>query len=128
MACVALNTCPLALAEGQRYLPSLISKLEPILRRYNLDQDEIIMRMTGCPNGCARPYVSEIGLVGTAYGRYNLYLGGDRQGERLNTIYKENLDEASILSELDGWLLRYKSERSEGESFGDFAFREMKSV
>src|SRR6185295_8192740 len=66
MACVALNTCPLALAEGQRYLPSLISKIEPMLRRYGLDQEEIIIRMTGCPNGCARPYIAEIGLVGTA--------------------------------------------------------------
>ena len=126
MACVALNTCPLALAEGQRYLPSLISKIEPLLRRYGLEHEEIVIRMTGCPNGCARPYVAEIGLVGTAYGRYNLHLGGDRQGERLNKIYKENLDEASILSELDGWLARFKSERKVGESFGDFAVREIK--
>ena len=126
MACVALNTCPLALAEGQRYLPSLISKIEPLLRRYGLEHEEIVIRMTGCPNGCARPYVAEIGLVGTAYGRYNLHLGGDRQGERLNKIYKESLDEASILSELDGWLARFKSERKVGESFGDFAVREIK--
>ena len=126
MACVALNTCPLALAEGQRYLPSLISKLEVSLRRYGLEHEEIVIRMTGCPNGCARPYVAEIGLVGTAYGRYNLYLGGDRQGQRLNKIYKENLDETSILSELDGWLARYKSERKVSESFGDFALREVK--
>ena len=126
MACVALNTCPLALAEGQRYLPSLISKLEPVLRRYGLEHEEIVIRMTGCPNGCARPYVAEIGLVGTAYGRYNLYLGGDRQGERLNQLYKENLEEASILRELDGWLARYASERKTNESFGDFALREVK--
>ncbi len=126
MACVALNTCPLALAEGQRYLPSLISKLEVSLRRYGLEHEEIIIRMTGCPNGCARPYVAEIGLVGTAYGHYNLYLGGDRQGQRLNKIYKENLDETSILTELDGWLARYKSERKVGEGFGDFALREGK--
>src|SRR6185295_6811224 len=104
MACVALNTCPLALAEGQRYLPSLISKIEPLLRRLGLDQEEIVIRMTGCPNGCARPYVAEIGLVGTAYGRYNLHLGGDRTGQRLNKLYKENLDEAAILTELDAWL------------------------
>jgi sulfite reductase (NADPH) hemoprotein beta-component len=126
MACVALNTCPLALAEGQRYLPSLISKIEPMLRRYGLDQEEIVIRMTGCPNGCARPYIAEIGLVGTALGHYNLHLGGDRVGERLNKIYKENLEEAAILSELDGWLSRYKSERKTGESFGDFAMREVK--
>ncbi len=126
MACVALNTCPLALAEGQRYLPSLISKIEPMLRRYGLDQEEIVIRMTGCPNGCARPYIAEIGLVGTAIGRYNLHMGGDRLGERLNKIYKENLDESAILSELDGWLSRFKSERKPGESFGDFALREVK--
>jgi sulfite reductase (NADPH) hemoprotein beta-component len=128
MACVALNTCPLALAEGQRYLPSLISKIEPLLRRYGLDHEEIIIRMTGCPNGCARPYVAEIGLVGTAYGRYNLHLGGDRQGARLNRLYRENLDEGAILSELEGWLARFKSERKAGEGFGDFAMREVKFI
>jgi len=126
MACVALSTCPLALAEGQRYLPTLISKIEPMLRRYGLDHEEIIIRMTGCPNGCARPYIAEIGLVGTAIGLYNLHLGGDRQGERLNKVYRENLDESAILSELDGWLSRYKSERKTGETFGDFAIREVK--
>ena len=126
MACVALSTCPLALAEGQRYLPTLISKIEPMLRRYGLEHEEIIIRMTGCPNGCARPYIAEIGLVGTAMGLYNLHLGGDRQGERLNKVYRENLDESAILSELDGWLSRYKSERKTGETFGDFAIREVK--
>ncbi len=126
MACVALNTCPLALAEGQRYMPTLISKIEPLLKKYALENEEIITRMTGCPNGCARPYVAEIGLVGTAYGRYNLHFGGDRVGERLNKIYKENLDEESILFELNGWLGRYKSERNTGETFGDFALREIK--
>jgi sulfite reductase (NADPH) hemoprotein beta-component len=126
MACVALNTCPLALAEGQRYLPKLISKIEPLLKKYSLEEEEIIIRMTGCPNGCARPYVAEIGLVGTAYGHYNLHFGGDRVGERLNKIYKENLDEDSILFELNGWLGRYKAERKLGETFGDFAVREIK--
>src|SRR5258706_476217 len=126
MACVALNTCPLALAEGQRYLPSLISKIEPLLKKYSLESEGIITRMNGCPNGCARPYVAEIGLVGTAYGRYNLHFGGDRVGERLNKIYKENLDEESILFELNGWLGRYKSERKTGETFGDFSLREIK--
>jgi sulfite reductase (NADPH) hemoprotein beta-component len=126
MACVALNTCPLALAEGQRYLPQLISKIEPLLKKYSLDKEEIIIRMTGCPNGCARPYVAEIGLVGTAYGHYNLHFGGDRVGVRLNKIYKENLDEDSILFELNNWLRRYGSERKTGETFGDFALREIK--
>jgi sulfite reductase (NADPH) hemoprotein beta-component len=126
MACVALNTCPLALAEGQRYLPSFISKIEPLLKSHGLDQEEIIIRMTGCPNGCARPYVAEIGLVGTAYGHYNLHLGGDRQGERLNKLYKRELNEAAILLELDGWFGRFRSERKREESFGDFALREIK--
>jgi sulfite reductase (NADPH) hemoprotein beta-component len=126
MACVALNTCPLALAEGQRYLPQLISKIEPLLEKYSLIEEEIVIRMTGCPNGCARPYVAEIGLVGTAYGLYNLHFGGDRVGERLNKIYKENLDEEAILFELDGWLGRFAVERKPGETFGDFAMREIK--
>jgi len=80
MACVALSTCPLALAEGQRYLPSLISKIEPLLKALWMQNEEIIIRMTGCPNGCARPYLAEIGFVGTALGKYNFHIGGDRQG------------------------------------------------
>src|SRR5690606_8236793 len=83
IACVAFPTCPLALAEAQRYLPSLISKIEPLLVKYQLNEQDIVLRMTGCPNGCARPYAAEIGLVGTAYGQYNLHIGGDRQGLRL---------------------------------------------
>ena len=123
MACVAFNTCPLALAEGQRYLPQLISKIEPILARHGLEDEDIIVRMTGCPNGCGRPYVAEIGFVGTAYGKYNLHLGGDHEGERLNKIYKESLDEPAILQELDQLLATYKRERINGENFGDFSIR-----
>ncbi len=123
MACVALNTCPLALAEGQRYLPSLISSIEPLLQKYQLDKEDIIIRMTGCPNGCARPYVAEIGLVGTAYGKYNLHIGGDHQGERLNKLYKENLDESAILLELENLFREYKARRKQVESFGDFTLR-----
>lgn len=124
MACVALNTCPLALAEAQRYLPGLISKIEPLLARYQLQEDDIVLRMTGCPNGCARPYVAEIGFVGTALGRYNLHLGGDRQGLRLNKIYKENLEETAILEELDLLFGQYSSGRQPSETFGDFAIRQ----
>ncbi|HYF33549.1 MAG TPA: NADPH-dependent assimilatory sulfite reductase hemoprotein subunit [Chitinophagaceae bacterium] len=123
MACVALNTCPLALAEGQRYLPELISKIEPILAKHALTEEDIIIRMTGCPNGCGRPYVAEIGFVGTAYGRYNLHLGGDHEGERLNKIFKEQLDEPAILQELDQLFSIYKQERINGETFGDFSVR-----
>ena len=123
IACVALPTCPLALAEGQRYLPKLIDKIEPILLKYQLDQEEIIIRMTGCPNGCARPYNAEIGFVGTAPGRYNMLLGGDYQGLRLNKIYRESLDESAILVELDGLFESFHNEKLAGESFGDFSVR-----
>jgi len=123
IACTAFNTCPLALAEAQRYLPSLITKIEPLLSRHGVDKEELHLRMTGCPNGCGRPYLAEIGLVGTAYGRYNLHLGGDRLGLRLNKKYKESLDEAQILGELDVLLGAWSAGREKGESFGDFAQR-----
>jgi sulfite reductase (NADPH) hemoprotein beta-component len=121
---VALPTCPLALAEAQRYLPDLIGKIEPLLAGHGLGEENIIIRMTGCPNGCGRPYVAEIGFVGTASGRYNLHLGGDHEGTRLNRIYKENLDEAAILKELDLLFWLYRKERITGEKFGDFALRQ----
>lgn len=123
IACVAFNTCPLALAEAQRYLPSLITKIEPLLGKYSLQDEPISLRMTGCPNGCGRPYAAEIGFIGTAYGRYNLHLGGDRLGTRLNKKYKENLDEEAILKELDELFGLYSSKRTKGETFGDFALR-----
>ncbi|MET0298435.1 MAG: assimilatory sulfite reductase (NADPH) hemoprotein subunit [Flavitalea sp.] len=123
MACVALPTCPLALAEGQRYLPKLISLIEPIITKYKLDAEDIIIRMTGCPNGCGRPYAAEIGFVGTAPGRYNLHIGGDNEGTRLNKIFKESLDETSILNELDGLFASFKKEKKKGETFGDFSMR-----
>jgi sulfite reductase (NADPH) hemoprotein beta-component len=123
MACVALNTCPLALAEAQRYLPSLITKIEPLLAHHRLEDEDIIIRMTGCPNGCARPYIAEIGFVGTSYGKYNLHIGGDNTGTRLNKIYKENLDEAAILTELDDLFSQFAKERNGKERFGDFTWR-----
>ncbi len=125
MACVAFNTCPLALAEAQSYMPSLIDKIELILDKYELKNENIIMRMTGCPNGCARSYVAEIGFVGTAYGRYNLHLGGDHEGTRLNKIYKENLDEEAILFELNNLFHHFKEEKIVNETFGDFAVRKV---
>jgi sulfite reductase (NADPH) hemoprotein beta-component len=123
MACVALSTCPLALAEGQRYLPQLITKIEPLLQKHGLEKEDIIIRMTGCPNGCGRPYVAEIGFVGTAYGHYNLHLGGDHEGQRLNKMYKEHLDEPAILKELNNLFALFSAERNKGEKFGDFALR-----
>ena len=123
MACVAFPTCPLALAEAQRYMPSLLTKIETLLGKYDLSNENIIIRMTGCPNGCARSYIAEIGFVGTGLGKYNLHLGGDHEGNRLNKIYKESLDENAILSELDGLFASFKNERIGEESFGDFSFR-----
>jgi sulfite reductase (NADPH) hemoprotein beta-component len=124
IACVALPTCGLALAESQRYLPTLITHIERLLAKYELGQEDIIIRMTGCPNGCGRPYAAEIGLVGTALGRYNLYLAGDHEGTRLNRVYKESLDEAAILKELDVLFWLYRKEHITGERFGDFALRQ----
>lgn len=124
IACVAFNTCPLALAEAQRYLPSLIDKIEPLLHKYELEKEEIILRMTGCPNGCGRSPAAEIGLIGTAYGLYNLHIGGDRTGERLNKKYKDSLDESAILTELDQLFGSYSKGRQAGETFGDFVTRE----
>lgn len=124
IACVALPTCGLALAESQRYLPTLIGRMEGLLAAHGLEEEQIIVRMTGCPNGCGRPYAAEIGFVGTAPGHYNLYLGGDHEGTRLNRLYKENLDEAAILADLDVLFWLYKKERMTGERFGDFAWRQ----
>jgi sulfite reductase (NADPH) hemoprotein beta-component len=128
IACVALNTCPLALAEGQRYMPALLSKIEPLLIKHDLIMDEIVIRMTGCPNGCARPFAAEIGFVGTALGKYNMQLGGDRVGQRLNKLYKESLEEEAILNELDNLFARYVNERIDGETFGDYTYRSVVNV
>ena len=123
IACVALNTCGLAFAEAERYLPSLITKIETILDQYGLFKEEIVIRMTGCPNGCGRPYLAEIGFVGKSEGHYNLYLGGNFIGTRLNTLYKETLTEDEILAELKPIIADYAGNRSNGEKFGDFIIR-----
>lgn len=124
IACVALPTCPLALAEAQRYLPDLITKIEPLLIKHGLSSEDIVLRMTGCPNGCARPYAAEIGLVGTSPGHYNLHIGGDREGTRLNVKYKEQLDEISIIETIDLLLKAYNEQKQGDETFGDFANRQ----
>jgi len=123
MACVALPTCGLALAESERYLPSLITKLGTLLAEHGLDKQPITVRMTGCPNGCARPYISEIGFVGRNPGKYNLHLGGAADGSRLNRIFKEDADEAEILKTLAPMFADYAKSRDAGESFGDFVTR-----
>lgn len=111
MACVALPTCGLAMADSERYLPDLITKIEGILTRYNLQNEPITLRMTGCPNGCSRPFIAEIGLTGRAPGKYNLYLGGGFHGQRLNRLYRENIGEPAILETLNEVLGRYATER-----------------
>ncbi len=123
MACVALPTCGLALAESERYLPDLVRALEGVIDKAGLRDDEIVIRMTGCPNGCARPYLAEIGLVGRAPGRYNLYLGAAFDGSRLNKLYRKDVDHEEILAALTPLLLSYAKERLTGERFGDFVIR-----
>lgn len=125
IACVAFNTCALAMAESQRYLPSLLDKIEPILAKHQLQEAPISIRMTGCPNGCARPYIAEIGFIGTSLGHYNMHIGADALGFRCNKLYKESLDEAQILTTLDDLFGRYARERDPNESFGDFAVRKI---
>jgi sulfite reductase (NADPH) hemoprotein beta-component len=123
IACVALPTCALALAESERYLPTLITKIEDIVDKAGLREDEIVIRMTGCPNGCGRPYLGEIGFVGRSPGLYNLYLGAAFDGTRMNKLYAQDVDEARALALLEPILCRYAKERNEGERFGDFTIR-----
>ncbi|MBJ6762483.1 assimilatory sulfite reductase (NADPH) hemoprotein subunit [Myxococcaceae bacterium JPH2] len=123
LACVALPTCGLAMAEAERYLPRIVPLLEERLRAHGLEGIPLHLRITGCPNGCARPYVAEVALVGKAPGRYNLLLGGDRRGQRLNRLYRENIDEPAILAALDPLFAAYARDRAPQEGFGDFVVR-----
>jgi sulfite reductase (NADPH) hemoprotein beta-component len=123
VACVALPTCGLAMAEAERYLPDLLPKLESLLEAYGLAEAPILLRLSGCPNGCSRPYLGEIALVGRGPGRYDLRLGADFRGQRLNRLYRENVDEAAILEALSPLFARYAAERVTGEHFGDFLLR-----
>ncbi|PSV51152.1 assimilatory sulfite reductase (NADPH) hemoprotein subunit [Photobacterium sp. GB-1] len=124
MACVSLPTCPLAMAEAERFLPEFVTDVEGILEKHGLDDDEnIILRVTGCPNGCGRAMLAEIGLVGKAPGRYNLHLGGNRNGTRVPKMYRENITVAQIMDEIDSLVGRWSTERQESEDFGDFTIR-----
>ena len=123
LACVALPTCGLAMAEAERYLPELLQKVEGLLKRHGLSNAPIHLRISGCPNGCSRPYLGEIALVGKAPGRYNLMLGADRQGQRLNALYRENIDETAFLAALDALFADYAAGRESDEGFGDFLLR-----
>lgn len=123
IACVSLPTCGLAMAEAERYLPVLLDKVESIIDENGLREEEITIRMTGCPNGCARHALGEIGFIGKAPGKYNMYLGAAFDGSRLSKMYRENIGEAEILNELQVLLSRFAQERTEGEHFGDFVIR-----
>ncbi|MGX8940333.1 assimilatory sulfite reductase (NADPH) hemoprotein subunit [Symbiopectobacterium sp. Eva_TO] len=123
MACVSFPTCPLAMAEAERFLPEFVTEVEGIMQRHGVGDEHIVLRVTGCPNGCGRAMLAEIGLVGKAVGRYNLHLGGNREGSRIPRMYRENITQAEILSELDGLIGRWALERQQGEGFGDFAIR-----
>ncbi|MEM8681809.1 MAG: NADPH-dependent assimilatory sulfite reductase hemoprotein subunit [Pseudomonadota bacterium] len=123
MACVAMPTCSLAMAESERYLPDLVSKLDAAMNAAGLDNEAITIRMTGCPNGCARPYIAEIGLVGKGPGTYNLYLGAGFAGDRLGCLYRENINEAEILAALTPLFEAYAADREPDEHFGRFCIR-----
>ena len=123
LACVALPTCGLAMAEAERYLPDFVNEVDALLARHGIADAPIHLRISGCPNGCSRPYLGEIALVGKAPGRYNLMLGADHRGERLNTLHRENIDEAQLLATLDPLFASYATQRTQGERFGDWLLR-----
>lgn len=123
MACVSFPTCPLAMAEAERFLPEFVTRVESIMSAHGVGDEHIVLRVTGCPNGCGRALLAEIGLVGKAPGRYNLHLGGNRIGTRIPRMYRENISEEEILSTLDQLVGRWSAEREVGEGFGDFAVR-----
>ena len=123
MACVSFPTCPLAMAEAERFLPSFIDNIDNLMAKHGVSDEHIVMRVTGCPNGCGRAMLAEVGLVGKAPGRYNLHLGGNRIGTRIPRMYKENITEPEILASLDELVGRWAKEREAGEGFGDFTVR-----
>ncbi|MBN7821941.1 assimilatory sulfite reductase (NADPH) hemoprotein subunit [Bowmanella yangjiangensis] len=123
MACVALPTCPLAMAEAERYLPGAVTELEQILSKHGMAEEHIVFRVTGCPNGCGRAMLAEIGLVGKGPGKYNLHLGGDSYGTRIPKMYRENISEQEIMQELDNLIGQWAAKRQAQESFGDFVIR-----
>lgn len=123
LACVALPTCPLAMAEAERFLPTFSDHVDEIMLKNGLQDDYIVLRVNGCPNGCGRTMLSEIGLVGKAIGRYNLYVGGNRQGTRIPRLFKENITEPEILAILEEWIAAWAQGREANEGFGDFAIR-----
>jgi sulfite reductase (NADPH) hemoprotein beta-component len=123
MACPALPTCGLALAESERTMPDVLTKIESVLSELEMPQQELIVRMTGCPNGCARPYMAEIAFVGKAPNKYQIYLGGNEAGTRLNRLYKDSVKGEDLIPEVKALLTRFKAQRQNEERFGDFCER-----
>ena len=123
MACPALPTCGLALAESERTMPEFVTRIEGLLSELGLQEQEITVRMTGCPNGCARPYMAEIAFVGKAPNKYQIYLGGNQPSTRLNRLWKDSVKTDDLLNELRAVLSRYVSEKESEERFGDFCAR-----
>ncbi|AJR00179.1 assimilatory sulfite reductase (NADPH) hemoprotein subunit [Hafnia paralvei] len=123
MACVSYPTCPLAMAEAERFLPQFVTQVEEIMQSHGVGDEHIVLRVTGCPNGCGRALLAEIGLVGKAIGRYNLHLGGNRAGTRIPRMYRENISDAEILAVIDELVGRWAKERHADEGFGDFTIR-----
>ena len=123
MACVAFPTCPLAMAEAERFLPSFVTKIDGVLAKHGIPDEHIIFRVTGCPNGCGRAMLAEIGLVGRGPDKYNVYLGGNNAGTRVPKLYKENINSAAILQLMDELIELWVANRNEKEAFGDFVIR-----
>ena len=123
MACVSLPTCPLAMAEAERYLPTFVDEIEIMLKKHKIESEYIITRIAGCPNGCGRAMLAELGLVGKAPGRYNMYIGGNRAGTRVPKQHLENATTEEILKETDSLIERWSKERTDNEEFGDFVIR-----
>ena len=123
MACPAMPTCGLALAESERALPAVLTRVEGLLEELGMGNEELIIRMTGCPNGCARPYMAEVAFVGKAPNKYQIYLGGNEASTRMNRLYKDSVKGDDLMAELRVVLARYLKERPPGERFGDFCAR-----
>jgi sulfite reductase (NADPH) hemoprotein beta-component len=123
MACVSLPTCPLAMAEAERYLPGAVTELEGLLLKHGMQDESIIYRVNGCPNGCGRSMLAEVGLVGKGLRKYNFHIGGNREGTRIPRMYKENITDTEIMTHLDELIGRWSKERNTSEGFGDFVVR-----
>ena len=128
MACPALPTCGLALAESERAMPGFLTNIENLLNELGISEEELIIRMTGCPNGCARPYMAEIGLVGKGPNKYQIYFGGNEAGTRLNWVYKDSVKGEDLINELRPVLAGYVQERQPNERFGDFCHRTLRNA